>query len=213
VAWDVEYTDQFEAWWDTLAEAEQDAIDAAIAALEEHGPALGRPLVENIHQSRHPNMKQLRVPGTIRILSTFDLRRTAILLTGGDTRQSWNTWYDRNIPIADDLYEDHLNKITGTTERRESRWPSPTRTCVTRSEAIPSVQRALLHTGRRYRTGARNITSKRLTRRAPGRPLPVHASTLRRGARRNAQGIRRLRRRRGRDRRRRTSGPSVNRAP
>jgi hypothetical protein len=102
-----------------LAETEQETIDAAIEALEEHGPALGRPLVENIHQSRHPNVKELRVPGTIRILFAFDPRRTAILLIGGDKRGSWNTWYDRNVPIADQLYDDHLNEIKGTTERRE----------------------------------------------------------------------------------------------
>ena len=43
--WKVEFTDQFEEWWETLTVDEQAAIDAAIEALEERGPALGRPFV------------------------------------------------------------------------------------------------------------------------------------------------------------------------
>ena len=119
MAWEVEYTDEFEKWWNSLAESDQDAIDATVAALEEHGPALARPLVDNVHRSRHPNMKELRVPGTIRILFAFDPRRTAILLVGGDKRGSWNTWYDTYVPLADDLYDDHLAEIIDFNEGRE----------------------------------------------------------------------------------------------
>ncbi|MDF9776669.1 hypothetical protein OKW11_003626 [Pseudomonas baetica] len=28
--WDVEYTDEFEAWWDRLNEAEQDSVQASV---------------------------------------------------------------------------------------------------------------------------------------------------------------------------------------
>lgn len=41
--WEVEYTDQFEAWWEGLGEAEQEDIDAKVRMLEQRGPALGRP--------------------------------------------------------------------------------------------------------------------------------------------------------------------------
>lgn len=58
--WSVEYTDQFEAWWDDLRVDEQVAIAIAVEALEERGPALGRPFVDTIKGSRHPNMKELR---------------------------------------------------------------------------------------------------------------------------------------------------------
>ncbi len=79
--WDVEFTDEFSAWWDTLSSDEQQSIDAAVRVLEHRGPGLGRPLVDNIQGSRHPNMKELRA-GTIRVLFAFDPTRSAILLIG-----------------------------------------------------------------------------------------------------------------------------------
>lgn len=45
MSWDVEYTDEFEAWWDGLDEDDQERITAAVETLEEHGPNLKRPLV------------------------------------------------------------------------------------------------------------------------------------------------------------------------
>ena len=119
VEWEVEYTDEFEQWWNELSEDEQDAIDAAVELLMERGPALGRPLADNVHQSRHPNMKELRPTASIRILFAFDPRRVAILLIGGDKRGSWNRWYDKVVPVADELYDMHLVEIEQTSERRE----------------------------------------------------------------------------------------------
>jgi hypothetical protein len=119
VAWEVEYTDEFGAWWDELTDDEQDAIDAAVELLQERGPNLGRPLADTIQQSRHRNMKELRPTNTIRILFAFDPRRTAILLLGGDKRGSWNAWYDEFVPIADRLYDDHLDELRRTSERKE----------------------------------------------------------------------------------------------
>jgi hypothetical protein len=119
VAWAVEYTDEFEQWWATLEEEEQEAIDAAVELLQERGPALGRPLADNVHQSRHANMKELRPVQAIRILFAFDPRRVAILLIGGDKRGTWNRWYDEMVPIADALYDQHLAETGKTHERRE----------------------------------------------------------------------------------------------
>lgn len=53
MVWDVEVTDQFEQWWDTLGVPEQQAIDAAVSLLEQRGPGLGRPLVDGVKGSRH----------------------------------------------------------------------------------------------------------------------------------------------------------------
>jgi hypothetical protein len=39
----VEYTDQFEEWWNGLDSAEQEDVAAKVGLLEEYGPALGRP--------------------------------------------------------------------------------------------------------------------------------------------------------------------------
>jgi hypothetical protein len=105
--WDVEFTDQFEAWWDTLSAEEQQSIDAAVRLLEQRGPGLGRPLVDSIEGSRHANMKELRA-GTLRVLFAFDPGRTAILLIGGDKGDRWQQFYERMIPLADELFDEHL---------------------------------------------------------------------------------------------------------
>lgn len=57
-------------------------------------------------------MKELRPPaGNIRILFAFDPRRVAILLIGGDKTHRWQDWYERMVPIADQLYDDHLETL------------------------------------------------------------------------------------------------------
>jgi len=114
---DVEYTDQFETWWETLTPPEQLSISDAVEMLELYGPGLGRPLVGKIKGSAHPNMKELRPPsGHNRILFMFDPRRAAILLIGGNKTNRWEEWYEDMIPVADQLYEEHLVEI-GREER------------------------------------------------------------------------------------------------
>ena len=108
----MEYTDQFEDWWLKLSEQEQEAVTAAVEALEDRGPALGRPFVDVIQASRHSNMKELRPRGGhIRVMFAFDPRRTAILLIGGDKTGQWESWYQEMVPIADVLYDEHLPEI------------------------------------------------------------------------------------------------------
>jgi hypothetical protein len=58
-------------------------------------------------------MKELRTQSDGRPLRTFfafDPRRTAVLLIGGD-KTGDNRFYDRMVPIADDLYEAYLKEI------------------------------------------------------------------------------------------------------
>lgn len=98
-----------------LDESSRAQVVAALEILQEHGPALGRPLVDNISGSRHRNMKELR-PGSsgkseIRILFAFDPIRKAILLVAGDKSGQWQRWYRKNIPIADELYDRHLEQL------------------------------------------------------------------------------------------------------
>lgn len=115
--WEVEYTYEFEEWYGSLTEEQQDAVISRVEVLEVAGPGLGRPIVDNVHQSRHPNMKELRCERAIRVMFAFDPRRTAILLIGGDKSPddlgspNWNRWYDHYTPIADDLYETHLDEL------------------------------------------------------------------------------------------------------
>lgn len=57
-------------------------------------------------------MKELRPRGGhLRVLFAFDPRRTAILLVGRDKSGQWAAWYERAIPAADELYDEHLAQL------------------------------------------------------------------------------------------------------
>jgi hypothetical protein len=119
VVWDVEYTDEFGAWYEQLDEPSQRRVVHAVDVLAERGPALGRPLVDTIKGSRLQHLKELRPSGTtIRVLFAFDPRRAAILLLGGDKRNAWAEWYAEMIPVAERLYETYLEEL-----RNEGRLP------------------------------------------------------------------------------------------
>ena len=112
--WEVEYTDEFGAWWDSLAEGEQDAVRFSVELLMNHGPNLGRPHVDTVSGSKHSNMKELRTQHQgkpIRTFLAFDPRRTAILLIGGD-KTGQKRFYREMIPIADRLYDEHLQQLS-----------------------------------------------------------------------------------------------------
>jgi hypothetical protein len=110
-SWSVEFHPACEAWANDLNQSDAEALSAAIRVLRERGPSLGRPLVDTVKASRHPNMKELRPGSTgrtkIRVLFAFDTQRQAILLIGGDKSDNWTGWYKTNIPIADDRLEQH----------------------------------------------------------------------------------------------------------
>jgi hypothetical protein len=108
--WDVEYTDELELWWADLTEAEQESIDASVRLLEAKGPHLGFPHSSGVAGSRHSHMRELRIQHDgrpYRILYAFDPRRSAILLLGGD-KTGDKRWYDVHVPLADKLYDTHL---------------------------------------------------------------------------------------------------------
>jgi hypothetical protein len=110
--WEIEFTDEFEAWWDQLSEDDQERVRAAVEILESAGPALGRPLVDTLTATRLPNLKELRPRGGhLRVLFAFDPRRAAILLLGGDKRGRWAAWYAEAIPIAEQLYDEHIAQL------------------------------------------------------------------------------------------------------
>ncbi len=108
--WSVEFTDEFEQWWLTLTEAEQVDVAATVTLLQQKGPQLPFPHSSGINNSKHSHMRELRTQHQgrpYRTLYAFDPRRSAILLLGGD-KTGDDDWYDKNIPIADRLYDDHL---------------------------------------------------------------------------------------------------------
>ncbi len=111
--WEVEYTDEFGQWWQTLTLAEQASLEASVRLLELYGPRLSRPHVDTVKGSRHSNMKELRAQCKGRPLRTFfafDPRRSAILLIGGD-KTGDDRFYERMVPLADTLYDDYLEEL------------------------------------------------------------------------------------------------------
>jgi len=111
--WIVEYTDEFGVWFDTVEEREQNRLVAAVQRLEAQGPDLEYPQSSGITSSRHQHMRELRVQiggRPFRVFYAFDPRRAAILLIGGD-KTGDKLFYNRMIPIADDLYDTHLEEL------------------------------------------------------------------------------------------------------
>jgi hypothetical protein len=115
--WEVEFTNAFGEWWDSLSEREQDLLRERVEQLAERGPTLGRPAVGTMKGSQFdPQMKELRADSgreiSLRVLFTFDPRRTAILLLGGNKAEAgWKRWYRAAITEADRLYRAHLDEL------------------------------------------------------------------------------------------------------
>lgn len=113
MAWEVEYTEEFEHWWLGLDEATQDKIAVKVKLLEQKGPLLPFPHSSSIEGSSYGHMRELRVQfqgEPYRILYAFDPRRVAILFVGGNKGGN-DRWYEENIPIADNLYKEHLKEL------------------------------------------------------------------------------------------------------
>jgi hypothetical protein len=111
--WAVEFTDEFGKWWDELDVEEQSTVDAYVSLLIEHGPALPYPYSSKVESSRHGHMRELRIQHAgrpIRVFYAFDPRRVAVLLTG-DHKTGDDRFYERMVPLADHLYDQHLAEI------------------------------------------------------------------------------------------------------
>jgi hypothetical protein len=112
--WEVEFTEQFEEWWNDLTQGQQERVAAAVEVLMHHGPNLKRPMVGAIKDSKIRNLKELVMSGRgdeLRVLFVFDPRRVAILLLGGDKTGLWKEWYPQAIADAERLYDEHLNEL------------------------------------------------------------------------------------------------------
>ncbi len=78
--------------------------------LQSGGVRLPFPLSSGITTSKHRHMRELRIQHLgrpYRVLYAFDPRRPAILLVGGDKTGN-DRWYDEQVPVAEDLYDEHL---------------------------------------------------------------------------------------------------------
>ncbi len=112
MTWTVLFHDEFDAEFERLKADLQDELLAHARLLAEFGPNLGRPTVDTLKGSRHPNMKELRFSwnGQVwRVAFAFDPLRQAILLVGGDKGGAdQRRFYKRLLAQADERYDNHL---------------------------------------------------------------------------------------------------------
>jgi hypothetical protein len=112
-------------WLTGLDDRSHELVVAALELLAERGPLLGRPLVDTVNGSRHSNMKELRPGSTgrteLRALFAFDPQRKAVVLVAGDKQGQWRRWYTDNIPVADDRFDAHLQKLPKDAQHKKGR--------------------------------------------------------------------------------------------
>ncbi len=113
--WVVEIAEEFQPEFYALREDVQMEILAVSRFLQRFGPRSGRPRVDTLKDSRHANMKELRLGaanGEWRLAFAFDPRRRAILLVAGDKSGiSENRFYRELIRKADDRFDAHLARL------------------------------------------------------------------------------------------------------
>ena|SRR5690606_34539835 len=113
--WETATTDDFDHWFEQLDEAIQEEVAASVKLLQVYGPMLKRPHADTLNDSKHANMKELRVDelgAVIRITFAFDPHRKAILLVAGDkSGVNQKRFYRQLIAKADRLYDEHLERL------------------------------------------------------------------------------------------------------
>lgn len=113
MAYTVNASEEFGEWFSTQEKTLRRTITAHIGLLEEHGPQLRRPYADTLEGSRLSNLKELRVQHRgepYRILYAFDPERKALLLIGGN-KAGDKRWYKRMIPLAEAIFERHLESL------------------------------------------------------------------------------------------------------
>jgi hypothetical protein len=76
-------------------------------------PYRGKTGISGITMSQHGNMRELRIQHAgrpYRVIYAFDPHRCAVLLIGGE-KTGKDRWYEEYVPIADRLYNEHLETL------------------------------------------------------------------------------------------------------
>lgn len=111
----VETTDEFDEWFANQSETVQDKIMASMVLLQQYGHQLSRPYADTLYGSKFGNMKELRIQiggDPYRAFYAFDPLRQAIVLCAGNKVGNDKQFYKQMIPLADELYQQHLDKLT-----------------------------------------------------------------------------------------------------
>ena len=106
-------TGEFQEWFDGLSDKDSDAVTAIIDLLEQMGVALPFPYSSAIRGAKIA-LRELRIQSggkPLRVFYTFDPRRNAVVLTGGDKTGDSN-FYEQKVRESERIYADYL-KETG----------------------------------------------------------------------------------------------------
>ncbi len=126
----VRFAPEFAAEFERLAGPVQTEFLAQAKVIERFGPQTGRPRVDTLKGSRHPNMKELRFDadgGVWRVAFAFDRAREAIVLIAGDkSGGSERRFYEMLIAKADARFDRHLLTLERRGEAARAR-PSSSR--------------------------------------------------------------------------------------
>jgi hypothetical protein len=112
--WVIKTTDTFDEWYDTLGDTDRANVLASLLVLQERGPLLSRPYADTVKNSRHSNMKELRIQSRgepIRAFYAFDPDRRGILLCAGNKTGNEKRFYEVMVPIADREFTAYLEKL------------------------------------------------------------------------------------------------------
>ncbi len=113
--WKVEFHPAFLVEFREYSGKLQDHILAKSLLLEVVGPRLGRPHIDTLKNSRHANMKELRLDvddGVWRVAFAFDPERKAVLLVAGDKAgRNAKLFYMDLIRKADKRFDEHLSEL------------------------------------------------------------------------------------------------------
>ena len=117
MAWEVEATDEYYAWFFEQNADNQASIHMAVELLKEYGPHLPRPYADTLKGSKLSNLKELRsqtASHVFRVAFIFNKKRTGILLIGGDKKgKDEKRFYKNLIKQAEEIYQlytDEKNK-------------------------------------------------------------------------------------------------------
>ncbi len=113
---DIFTSSEFTDWFNALDEIDREKVTYYINLLEQKGFTLDHPYTSAVNGSRHGGgLRELRAQAKgrpLRVLYRFDPKRNAIVLCGGDKQGESDTrFYERLIPIADDVYDDWLEEM------------------------------------------------------------------------------------------------------
>lgn len=112
--WNIVYSSEFEQWFFSLNEDEQDSVLYSLNVLKQIGPQLGRPHVDTIQGTELCNLKELRIQHQgypYRAFFVFDPKRQAVVLCAGNKTGNANLFYKTMVTIAIQIYKRYLQEI------------------------------------------------------------------------------------------------------